>query len=364
MHLEQEKIIARIRTILRNKKLDAILITHPDNRRYLSGFTAADAQLTESSGALLISKDKLILLTDSRYELQAKEEASGYEVNITKLGLARTLASLTRRYPIHRMGFESHYLLLSTYERLNRLSALKLIPTQNIVENLRVKKTAEELKAIEESVNLNEAVFAEISDILKPGMTEKNIAWEIEKLGRNVGAEGVSFEPIVASGPNAAKPHAAPTDRPICEGEPIIIDLGMRLNGYCSDMTRTLWLGKPSAKFKKIYRIVRKAQLAAIACLKANLKARDVDTIARDIIARAGYGQAFGHSLGHGIGLAVHEGPTLSPRSKDKLNTGAVVTVEPGIYIPGWGGVRLENMVVIEDHGCRILNKDKTFYAF
>ncbi|MEW6326964.1 MAG: aminopeptidase P family protein [Thermodesulfobacteriota bacterium] len=364
MTLEQQKRIAALRQTLRSKKLDALLVTGPENRRYLSGFTAHDGQLTESSGVLLISRDQLILLTDSRYELQAREEATEYEVVIYKPGLARTLSRLARRYALHRLGFESQYLLVSTYECLNRLSALKLISTKGVVERIRVQKTAEELEAIERSVHLNETVFAKISRILKPGMTEKEIAFEIERLTRSAGAEGVSFEPIVASGPNAAKPHAVPTDRPINEGEPIIIDMGARLNGYCSDMTRTLCLGKPGAKFKKIYQTVRKAQEKATASLKAGLKAREADKVARDIISKAGYGQAFGHSLGHGVGLAVHEWPTLSPRSKDTLKAGMVVTVEPGIYIPGWGGIRLENMVVIEDHGCRLLNRDETFYDF
>lgn len=364
MTLQQQKRIAEIRQALRNRKLDALLITGPENRRYLSGFTAEDSQLTESSGAILVCKDRLILLTDSRYELQAREEATGYEVIIPKTGLNRGLGSLACKYAIYRLGFESQHLLVSTYERLSRLSALKLISTRDIVEKIRAQKSAEELKVLEESVYLNEKVFTKILRILKPGMTEKEVAWEIERLSRSAGAEGVSFAPIVASGPNAAKPHAVPTDRPISEGETIIIDMGMRLNGYCSDMTRTLWLGRPNAKFKKVYRTVRKAQLAAIASLRAGLKARDADKIARDIITKAGYEQAFRHSLGHGVGLAVHEGPTLSPRSKDTLKTGMVVTVEPGIYIPGWGGVRLENMVVIEDHGCRILTRDKTFYDF
>jgi len=364
MALEQQKRIIALRQTLRSKKLDALLITRPENRRYLSGFTAHDGQLTESSGALLISRDQLILLTDSRYELQAKEEATGYKVIVTRHGLPRTLGGLARRYGICRLGFESHYLLVSTYERLGRLSALKLISTRGIVEKIRAQKTEKELKNIEESIRLNEAVFSKINRILRPGMTEREIAFEIERLTRSMGAEDVSFEPIVASGPNAAKPHATPTDRPIREGEPIIIDMGARLNGYCSDMTRTLWLGKPSVKFKKIYQTVRKAQDTAIDSLKTGLKAREADKIARDIICKAGYGQAFGHSLGHGVGLAVHEGPTLSPRSKDTLKAGMVVTVEPGIYIPGWGGVRLENMVVIEDHGCRVLNNDETFYDF
>ncbi|MEW5947794.1 MAG: aminopeptidase P family protein [Thermodesulfobacteriota bacterium] len=364
MTLEQQKRIIALRQALRSKRLDALLITRPENRRYLSGFTAHDGQLTESSGALLISRDQLILLTDSRYELQAGEEATGYKVIVPKHGLPRTLGGLARRYGIYKLGFESHYLLVSVYERLGRLPALKLISTRGIIEKIRAQKTEEELKNIEDSIRLNEAVFSEINRILRPGMTEREIAFEIERLTRSMGAEDVSFEPIVASGPNAAKPHATPTDRPIREGESIIIDMGARLNGYCSDMTRTLWLGKTGAKFKKIYRTVRKAQVAAIASLKTGLKARDADKIARDIISKAGYGQAFGHSLGHGVGLAVHEGPTLSPRSKDTLKAGMVVTVEPGIYIPGWGGVRLENMVVIEDHGCRVLNNDETFYDF
>lgn len=364
MSLEQQERIVQIRQILRKKKLDALLVTRPENRRYLSGFTAEDAQLTESSGVLLISRDRLVLLTDGRYELQAGEETTSYEVIIAKLGLTRTLGQLARKYAIRRLGFENHYLLVGTYERLQRIPSLELVSTRSLVEKIRLRKTAGELKSIEKSVRLNEAVFTKISRALKPGMTEKQIAFEIQRLTQDAGADGVSFQPIVASGPNAAKPHATPTDRPIREGEPIIIDLGTRLNGYCSDMTRTLWLGPVSAQFEKIYQTVRKAQIAATASLMSGLKARDADKIARDVISRAGYEKAFSHSLGHGIGLAVHEGPTLSPRSKDTLEMGMVVTVEPGIYIPGWGGVRLENMAVIENQGCRVLNRDQTFYTF
>ncbi len=356
--------IDALRQTLRAKRIDALLITAPENRRYLSGYIARDTHIAESSGVLVVSQDKLILLTDSRYELQAREEAVGFDVVLVKRGLARTLGSILRRCGVCRLGVESHYLLLSTYKRLSRLSKLELVETKGIVEKLRSTKTEGEIARIEEAVRLNEEVFRRVKRILKAGVTERQVAWQIENLAREAGAEDVSFEPIVAAGPNAAKPHAGTTDRVIALREPIIVDMGILLNGYCSDMTRTLWLGKPSPQFKEVYRIVREAQLAAMDSLRAGLKARDADRTARDIISKAGYGHAFGHALGHGVGLAVHEAPTVSPLSKDTLESGMVVTVEPGIYIPGWGGVRLENMVAIEDERCRLLNRDTTFYDF
>lgn len=364
MDSDHQKRINQVRKTLAKKRLDAFLVTGSENRRYLSGFLARDTHPAETSGFLLISADRAFLLTDSRYELEAREEAPGFEIVVVRRGYKRSIADLAKRYGIRRFGIESSHLLVSTYESLAKISNLKLIPTKDIVEKLRVIKTASEISEIEQSVLLNEKILAEVVRIMTPGMTEKETAWEIERVSRVMGADDLSFESIVASGPNAAKPHAVPTDRKIGEGEPIIIDMGMRLNGYCSDMTRTVFLGNPSSKLVEVYRIVREAQVRAIDVLKAGMKGVDIDKTAREVIKNAGYGDAFGHALGHGVGLAVHEAPRLSPLSKDTLNPGMVVTVEPGIYLPGWGGVRLEDMVVVEENGCRDLNRDQTFYDF
>ncbi len=208
---------------------------------------------------------------------------------------------------------------------------------------------------------LNEEVFGEVYGSLRPGQTEREVACRIESVMREKGADGPSFPSIVAAGPNAASPHAIPTARPINERETVIIDMGVRLRGYCSDMTRTVVLGRPDNKTIELFRLVRRAQLAGLATIRAGVKAKDVDRAARRIIAAAGYGDLFGHSLGHGVGLAVHEAPSLNRRNRMVLAPQMVVTVEPGVYIPGWGGIRLENMVVVEKDGCRLLNKDTTF---
>ncbi|MFH1147082.1 MAG: aminopeptidase P family protein [Pseudomonadota bacterium] len=364
MQPDYQERIAQVRKTLARKRLDAFLVTGSENRRYLSGFSARDTHPSETSGFLLISANRLFLLTDSRYELEAREEAPGFEVVVVKRGYKRAIAGLTRRYRMRRFGIESSHLLVSTYESLDNIPDLKLISTKDTVEKMRAIKTAPEISEIEKSVHLNERVFAEIMRVLRPGITEKEAAWEIERVARSLGADDLSFESIVASGPNAAKPHAVPTDRKIGGGEPIIIDMGMRLNGYCSDMTRTVFLGSPPPELAEIYRIVREAQVAAIEALKAEIKGVDADRSAREIIKSAGYGDAFGHALGHGVGLAVHEAPRLGPLSRDRLKPGMVVTVEPGIYLPGRGGVRLEDMVVIEEESCRNLNRDQTFYSF
>lgn len=230
-----------------------------------------------------------------------------------------------------------------------------------LVENLRLQKTEEELRKIEKSVQLNEEVFREIYKELKPGLTEREVALKIETAMRVKGADGPSFETIVASGPNSALPHAAPTDRTIQKNEPIIIDMGLKLDGYCSDMTRTVVLGTPSKYTVSMFRLVRKAQLAGIKSLKAGMTGQDVDRMARNVIDLEGLGDRFGHGLGHGVGLAVHEAPALNWRNRKKLQEGMVVTVEPGIYIPEWGGIRLENMAVVQKNGCRVLNQDTTF---
>ena len=203
---------------------------------------------------------------------------------------------------------------------------------------------------------LAEAAFDAIAPELGPGITEKELAWSLEQAMRQMGAEAVAFPPIVASGPNAALPHAVPTDRTLKEGEPILFDWGARLNGYCSDISRTLVLGKPDKTFKKIYQTVLDAQRKAVGLIKPGISTQEVDKIARDHIADMGYGDYFGHGLGHGVGLATHERPHLSPIRPTTLEAGMVTTVEPGIYIPGWGGVRLENMVVANVDGANVLN--------
>lgn len=360
----QERL-ARLREDLKRRKINALLVAQPENRRYLSGYTATDHAINESSGFLLITAEgESCLLTDSRFELQAREEAAGFQVKLYPRGLLPLLRLLLKRHQVRRLAFESHYFLHSTARNLTKLAEslkIELVPLLGLVEEQRLVKSPEELALIERAVLLNEAVFKEVYSGLRPGQTEKEVAWAIENTMRLKGAEGPSFATIVASGPNAAKPHAMPGDRPLAPGETIIIDMGLILNGYCADMTRTVVLGAPDARTVSLFRLVRRAQLAGLDNLRAGISGQAVDKIARGVIEQAGLGECFGHSLGHGVGLNVHEGPALSYRNRKPLAAGMVVTVEPGVYIPGWGGIRLENMAVIEENGCRVLNRDTTF---
>ncbi|MBU0485454.1 MAG: Xaa-Pro peptidase family protein [Proteobacteria bacterium] len=354
-----------LRAAIKVRKLDAILISQPENRRYLSGYTATDHSIAESSGVLLVSvHDMPLLLTDSRYALQAEAEAFGFEVMLYDRGMLALLKKVLKKRGVCRLGFESHYFLHATALKLARVAekvGTELVPLTGLVEKFRQGKDVDELEKIRASVRLNEEVFQEVYASLRVGMTERQVALAIETTMRKKGASAPSFETIVAAGPNGALPHAVPSDRPLQTGEPIIIDMGTVLNGYCSDMTRTVVLGEPDLKTRDLIRVVRRAQLAATAKIRAGITGREADRAAREIIKQAGYGKNFGHGLGHGVGLAVHEAPSLSSRNRKKLRAGMVVTIEPGIYLPGWGGIRLENMAVVTTDGCEILNADHTF---
>jgi Xaa-Pro aminopeptidase len=359
------KQLGKIKAAIKRKSADALLVTQPENRRYLSGYTATDLSIAESSGVLLIPRRGTpLLLTDSRYSLQAEKEATGFEVVSVRSSLLGALKKMLPQLGIRRLLFESHYQLHATAVKLidmGQKQNIEMVPASGMVERLRVVKSADEIEKIRQAVGLNELVFQEIYQNLIPGQTEREVAIAIESAMMRKGAEEPAFPTIVAAGPNAAVPHAIPTERAIKERETVIIDMGLKLNGYCSDMTRTVVLGKPDKRIKETIRLVRKAQRAALKTIKAGILAREADRAARKIIIDAGFGKCFGHGLGHGVGLAVHESPSLNRMRRNKLQAGMVVTVEPGIYLPGWGGVRLENMVVVEEEGCTVLNQDKTF---
>jgi len=354
----------KLQASLRRRKLDAILITEPYNRRYLSGYTAADHGIQETAGVLLIpAKGSPYLLTDSRFVLQAEEEALGYTVTLYPKGLYARLKQLLPELSVRRLAFESHYFLHSSVAQMAKMAdaiGTELVPLTGLVERMRVIKSDEEIEALKRSVLLNERVFQLVYNTIDPGMTEIEIALALELTMRELGAEGPSFDTIVAFGTNAAKPHAVPTDRVLQSGDIVLIDMGLVLNGYCSDMTRTFVAGKPDNTYLERLHVVRKAQLAGINAIRAGAVCRDVDRAARQVIVNAGYGDFFGHGLGHGVGLAVHEEPRLGPRSRKKLQAGMIVTIEPGIYLPEWGGIRLENMAVVRQDGCEVLNEDFT----
>ena len=359
--------LGRFRSIMLQQELDAFLVAVPENRYYLSGFEAEDLQLTESSGCLLITQTAQYLLTDPRYEEAAKEEAPGFKVAIYSSGLKQLLPDLFAELKCERLGVEEHFLTTKRYrevdEALSKVRpAAAVICTEDLVERLRIIKDAEEIEKIRESIRLTENALQTVWTALAPGRTEKEMAWLIEKSIREGGGQAVSFPPIVATGPNAALPHAVPTDRRIGAGETVVLDLGSKLGGYCSDMTRTWVSGSPGPKLREIYKTVRQAQLAAQDKIRDGIDSVLVDSAARDLIRNAGYGDNFGHGLGHGVGLAVHEKPGLRKVDPAPLEENMIITVEPGIYLPGFGGVRLENMVRVTKNGCELLTREELFY--
>lgn len=361
--------LSALRSRLDSLRVDTIWIIQPENRRYLSGFTAADGQLNESSGSLFITRDQAILLTDSRYTIQAEKEAVGFEVITHKQGAINSLPEIFGRLSTRRLGFEGGYLVWDLYQEAKEKAGshsapVELTPLSGVVEDMRELKESAEVEALRRSAQLTGDVLAQVIEELKPGQVERDVAWRIESLIREHDADGVAFPPIVASGPNSALPHAFPTDRRVREGEPIILDVGSRVEGYCSDMTRTIFLGKPSSYFEGIYRTVRQAQVSALGSIRPGMESTEADLMARDIIREAGFGDFFGHSLGHGIGLAPHERPALGPLKPEVLKEGMVFTVEPGIYVPGKGGVRLEEMVILEQGCLRVLTTNEHFYSF
>jgi Xaa-Pro aminopeptidase len=361
--------LAALRDLLTDQGLDALLVSSPDNRRYLSGFTARDDLLTESSGSLLIAREAALLFTDFRYLEWARAEVEDFEVLLYQAGLGTLLAEQLGVHQVKRLGFETFFLTFGQYQRLTKAAsdanlAVEWVPTEGLADGLREVKTAEELAVVRQALALTEQVFTEVAGSLRPGMSEGQVAWQIERKIREAGAS-LAFPPIVAAGTNGARPHHHPGDYLIKEQEPIIIDMGARVGGYCADFTRTVFLGEPTDRFQEIYTLVRRAQAAAEAGLTAGMESLAGDALAREVIAQAGYGEAFGHSLGHGVGLAVHEAPSLSPVQERStvLKAGSIVTVEPGIYLPDWGGVRLEDMVVIAPERAEVLNH-LGFYEF
>ena len=347
--------LTQLRDKLVERELDAVVITHPENRRYLSGFTGSD-------GALIISADATYLATDFRYYEQAQRQAPDFTLAKVEDKFARRLAELLAEIGARQVGFESTQLTVDQHQRWAEAlegadcsSPTELVPTRGMVEALRAIKDEEELALIRRAVELSDAALTHIVQWLEPGMTESAVAWELESFMRTHGADDIAFDLIVGSGPNGAMAHAEPGDRQIREGEPIVLDLGARVDGYCSDLTRTLCLGEPDGRLHRIHALVLEAQEAAEHAMRAGLKGSTVDAMARDLIEAGGHGEQFGHSLGHGVGLAVHEKPRAGRTSEDVLQAGMVVTVETGIYIEGWGGVRIEDLVVVQEQGIEVL---------
>lgn len=345
-----------LRNVLKERELDALLISTAENRRYLSGFHG-------SAGHLLVSAEGAFLATDFRYVEQAAHQAPDFQV--LKVGAGWSwLMDLLRDAGLKKVGFESHQVTVSTYQQMieaaRELSAAEqpsLVATASIVEELRTVKDGGELELIQRAVDVADAAMDSVTPTVRAGETEQEVAWRLELAMREMGAESVSFETIVAAGPNGAMPHHRPSERVIQEGEPVVIDMGAKVDGYCSDITRTICVGEEDETFRRIYDIVLGSQLTAIATVTPGHTGGDADDLSRVVISEAGYGDNFGHSLGHGIGMAVHEFPRVGPKSDHPLSEGMVFTVEPGIYLSGWGGVRIEDMVILEGTGARVLSK-------
>ena len=362
--------VQRLLERLNGRSLSGIFISQPENRRYLSGFKPADPQLNESSGFLIIGNGLAILGTDPRFEGEAQTQAKGFYPFIYQKGLETSWPEIQGQLEtVGSLAFEGQSLSFHTYQRLKKLmrskgNLISFRPTYQVVEELRAQKDRQEIEAISRALRITEEAFQAVLKILRPGKTEKEIAWQVKQWIHLKGGDDLAFEPIVAAGPNAALPHAEPSEREIRKGEPILFDFGSKWKGYCSDLSRTVFLGQPTDRFKEVYSLVRQAQLQAEKGIRAGLSTAEADALARSVIEKGGDGKYFKHSLGHGVGLATHELPSLSPIKAVPLLPGMVVTLEPGIYLPGWGGVRLENMALIQKRGARLLNQDQTFYAF
>jgi len=347
----------KLRQRFAEKEIDGIFISQPENRRYLSGFDG-------SAGYLLITPRDTILATDFRYLEQAKRQAPDYEIFKIDGDMGDWFPKLLTEVSLKKLGFEAGHITFYHYRKLSDIlnkaqSQLRLIPVDGLVESLRAIKEPEEIELITRAVALSDAAFEYAEAMIHAGMSEKELAWEIEKFMRDKGSEAVPFDIIVGSGDNSALPHAKPSSRLIGSGEPVIIDIGARIGGYSSDLSRTICLGTPDDTFNKIYDTALGVQLTAIAMIKEGMSGEEADRMARIVIEEAGYGEAFGHSVGHGIGLASHELPRLGPNSLEKLTNGMVFTVEPGIYLPGWGGVRIEDTVVMEGGKVRVISKSR-----
>ena len=347
---------AQLAAQLSERELDAILISTPENRRYLSSFTG-------SAGYLLVTPQRQILFTDSRYTEQAGNQSPHFEVIQTKTGLGWLLEAL-KETGVRRVGFESDHMTVASYNRIldaikeeEDLSGTSLIATSGITDELRVFKDKEEIAQLQKAIDASDRAMETVCPTIEAGMTEKEVAWRMEVAMREFGADKISFGTIVAAGPNGAMAHHRPSDKVIQAGEPIVIDMGAQVGGYCSDITRTVVVGEPDEMFHKIYNIVLGAQLTAINTVRPGLTGEECDALSRDIIAEAGYGDNFGHSLGHGVGLAVHESPRVGPHADNVLKPGMVFTVEPGIYLTGWGGVRIEDIVILGEDGAKVLSK-------
>jgi Xaa-Pro dipeptidase len=339
---------SRLRERLADLDLGAALITRLVNVRYLTGFTG-------SNGAVLVTADGAVLTTDGRYTTQAGEQAPDVELVIERAVVARLAREASTR-GVRRLGFEEHDVTVAAYDSLTDAAhGAELVRLGRPVEDLRAVKDEDEIAALARACAVADAAFAAVIAGLRPGLTEREVARRLESRMFDEGAEAPSFETIVASGPNSAVPHHSPTDRVLAAGDLVKCDFGALVDGYHSDMTRTVVIGPPSAWQQEIYDVVAAAQSAGRAALRPGAECRAVDAVARNVIVEAGYGAEFVHGLGHGVGLEIHESPSLGAAATGRLDDRMPVTVEPGVYLPGRGGVRIEDTLVVRPDGPELL---------
>jgi Xaa-Pro aminopeptidase len=351
--------LEKLRQMMSSKAMDAIIISTGANVRYLSGFAASPGDAW-----LYITRDQAIIATDFRYWEQAARQSPSFELVKASKGLHDVLLGLLERVDGRSIAYEAANITVWQFDAwLKPFTHIEWHSTSDWVERQRSVKDADEITLMRHSVALADGALAHGLQLVRPGMTERELAWVLESHMRTHGADKVAFDIIVAAGPNGAMAHYAPGDVPLPSGEPIVIDMGAQVGGYCSDLTRTICLGEPAdpERFWTIFETVKQAQKLAEAKVGAGMSGVEADAIARQVICDAGFGDHFGHGLGHGVGLSVHESPRVSPLSADTLVEGNVLTIEPGIYISGWGGVRIEDMVVVRSGGVEVLSRaDKT----
>tara|TARA_Y100000590_G_scaffold284174_1_gene319720 strand:+ start:1106 stop:2188 length:1083 start_codon:yes stop_codon:yes gene_type:complete len=354
------KILTKLRQDMAKERLEAFLISTYENRLYVSGFSG-------SAGFLFITDSQLILVTDSRYTEQASIQAKDFTIKCasSKLDWLRDVIESTG---VKRIGFEAddvtfnmHQALLSEVNKINvgKNKNIEMVATSNIVGKLRQYKTIDEIQILKKVCSITDQAMDVVTPTIEAGMTEKEVSWLLEQAMRNLGGEKMSFDVIVAAGANGALPHHRPDSSIIKSGDSVVIDMGCVYQNYCSDLTRTIVIDQPDHQFVHVYKTVLKAQIHAEAEARPGMSGAEIDDLARSVISDAGFGDQFGHSLGHGVGLEVHEKPWIAANSKNIIEPGMVFTIEPGIYIPGWGGVRIEDVVVMKETGVELLNKAK-----
>ncbi|MBN1933621.1 MAG: aminopeptidase P family protein [Anaerolineae bacterium] len=343
--------IIKLREKMQKQGLDGMLITDPQNRRYLSGFTG-------STATLLVTAEQQFIMVDFRYFERAERESPQWaQVRVTGK-TSEALADMVRLSGARQLGFEADHVTVAQWEEMRGVvGGVELAPTKQFVLPMRAIKDEGEVAAIQAAIACSDAAFARLCQVIRPGMTEIEVAWTLESYMRQHGASELAFPTIVGAGPNGAMPHATSSERPIRAGEPIVMDFGATVDGYRSDITRTICLGKPEdAHYLEIWNLVLQAQQAAETHIKPGMTGQQADAVARDLFVTDGYGEQFGHGLGHGVGLNIHEGPRLGKLAdEDVLQPGMVFTIEPGLYLPGWGGVRIEDVVLLREDGCEVL---------